>query len=45
MDLNLDDILKALAEFTNYVKRFNQHLTTKYQLDDVPFNVKGRAFP
>ena len=39
------DIEKVLFSFTNYVKRFHQYLIAKYQLTDIPYNVKGREFP
>lgn len=39
------DIEKVLFCFTNYVKRFHEHLIAKYQLTDIPYNVKGREFP
>jgi len=45
MGQNLDNILEVLAEFTGYIKHFNQHLTSKYQLNDTPFKFRGQAFP
>jgi hypothetical protein len=39
------DIEKVLFSFTTYIKRFHEHLVAKYQLTDIPYNVKGREFP
>jgi len=40
--MNLEAIL---FDFCTYVKEFHEHLIVKYNLTDIPYNVKGRAFP
>jgi hypothetical protein len=39
------DIEYIIFNFCSYVKRFHQHLIEKYQLADIPYNLKGKAFP
>jgi hypothetical protein len=35
----------VLFEYVKKVKRFNELITNKYQLIDLPYNVSGRLFP
>jgi len=34
-----------LFEYVKRIKRFNNLICIRYQLDDIPFNLSGKAFP
>ena len=42
MNIDIEDII---FNFCSYIKNFHQHLVEKYQLTDIPYNLKGRSFP
>ncbi|RFM27940.1 DUF6896 domain-containing protein [Deminuibacter soli] len=41
-NIDFEDIIMQMAV---YIKKFHSHLTIKYQLTDIPFFSKGKAFP
>lgn len=45
MNINYLEIEQFVFEYVSYIKSFNVCLTSKYHLNDIPYNVAGKSFP